>query len=302
MPPLSNTVSFIEKATALHGDTYDYSSVVYINNHTKISIICKTHGEFEQRPADHLRGKGCTPCSRIRGGIKHASTSNSFIERAVASHGDTYDYTDVVYISSQTKVKILCKTHGSFYQRPTDHILGVGCPKCATASRALLRVSTLDTFIINAQKIHGEVYEYSNVTYGNNRTKVKIMCKTHGEFQQRPYSHLDGRGCPACASTGFDILKPGILYYLHIDNSVYKIGVTNRSIKQRFLASEVPRIKILEELTFADGKQCYDKEQEILRKYKEHKYIGPPVLKSGNTEMFNVNLLEHYGVTSVLEL
>ena len=53
---------FIEKARKVHGDEYDYSKVKYINNHTKVCIICPEHGEFWQTPNSHLNGNGCYSC------------------------------------------------------------------------------------------------------------------------------------------------------------------------------------------------------------------------------------------------
>ena len=53
---------FIEKARQVHGDKYDYSKVEYKNNKTKICIVCPIHGEFWQRPNDHLNGRGCDKC------------------------------------------------------------------------------------------------------------------------------------------------------------------------------------------------------------------------------------------------
>ena len=53
-------------------------------------------------------------------------------------------------------------------------------------------------FIEKAQKVHGDKYDYSKVTYKDNRTKVCIICPIHGEFWQIPYSHLKGRGCIYC--------------------------------------------------------------------------------------------------------
>lgn len=46
-------------------------------------------------------------------------------------HGETYDYSSVKYVNSSTKVEILCSEHGSFWQRPENHLLGQGCPSCA---------------------------------------------------------------------------------------------------------------------------------------------------------------------------
>jgi hypothetical protein len=53
---------FIKEANLKHGDRFDYSSVFYINNKSKILIGCKIHGFFEQRPDSHLSGNGCHQC------------------------------------------------------------------------------------------------------------------------------------------------------------------------------------------------------------------------------------------------
>ena len=54
LPQNNKTNIFISKANKIHGDKYDYSKVNYINTKTKINIICKIHGEFEQNPSNHL--------------------------------------------------------------------------------------------------------------------------------------------------------------------------------------------------------------------------------------------------------
>ena len=54
---------FIAQSNIIHKDKYDYSKAKYINSHTPITIICPTHGEFAQQPADHLGGHGCPLCS-----------------------------------------------------------------------------------------------------------------------------------------------------------------------------------------------------------------------------------------------
>lgn len=57
---------FITKARKIHGDKYDYSKVVYANNHTPITIVCPIHGDFQQTPTAHLLGCGCQKCHRSR--------------------------------------------------------------------------------------------------------------------------------------------------------------------------------------------------------------------------------------------
>ena len=59
------TQEFIEQSKKIHNDKYDYSRVKYINNHTKVCIICPEHGEFWQYPQDHKKGVGCPYCSKV---------------------------------------------------------------------------------------------------------------------------------------------------------------------------------------------------------------------------------------------
>ena len=57
-----STERFIEEAKEIHGDKYGYSKVNYVSSHGKVNIICPRHGEFSQRPYDHLHGHGCPVC------------------------------------------------------------------------------------------------------------------------------------------------------------------------------------------------------------------------------------------------
>ena len=61
-----NTISdFIKLSNNKHHGKYDYSRVNYINNATKVCIICPKHGEFWQRPDNHIKGQGCPKCGQI---------------------------------------------------------------------------------------------------------------------------------------------------------------------------------------------------------------------------------------------
>lgn len=185
------TEEFIQKARQIHGDKYDYSKVNYINNSTKIIIICPIHGEFEQRPSKHLSGQGCSKCSgHYKRNIKE------FIEEASILHNNKYDYSKVNFIDTHTKVCIICPEHGEFWQTPHMH-LGMrhqGCPKCGGTSKL-----TTKEFIEKAKEIHGNKYDYSKTKYINNSEKVCIICPKHGEFWQKANDHLSGEnGCPKC--------------------------------------------------------------------------------------------------------
>ncbi len=91
------------------------------------------------------------------------------------------------------KVTIVCPIHGEFKQRVEGHF-NCGCEKCARDADKL----NTQEFISRAIKIHGDRYDYSKVLYINNYTKVDILCRKHGLFQQLPYDHCRGSGCPKC--------------------------------------------------------------------------------------------------------
>ena len=122
----SSTEEFIQKAHKVHGDKYDYSKVEYDGYKTKVCIICPKHGEFWQTPNSHLNGNGCPKCK----GEKQTCTTDEFIAKAKKIHGDKYDYSKVEYVNNHTKVCIICPEHGEFWQIPSSHLQGKGCPKC----------------------------------------------------------------------------------------------------------------------------------------------------------------------------
>jgi len=125
-------------------------------------------------------------------------TQEEFIARAVAAHGNRYDYSQAHYISKDLGVTILCSTHGLFTQRANDHMRGKGCIKCSGN-----HLHTADSFAILARAKHNDYYDYSSVVYKGAHHKVIIGCPAHGEFMQTPDSHNNqGGGCPQCAGVG----------------------------------------------------------------------------------------------------
>jgi hypothetical protein len=185
--------NFINDSKKIHDNTYDYSLVDYINNKTKVKIICEKHGIFEQRPNDHLRGEKCPYCFGY-----FRKPLNEFIKKCKIKHYNTYDYSLVDYVNNKTKIKIICEKHGVFEQTPRSHLNGNGCSKCKFNFKMIK-----DDFINKSIKTHGSRYNYENVNYINSHTKVSIICKNHGIFEQKAYKHMQGNGCPKCLnSTG----------------------------------------------------------------------------------------------------
>ena len=127
----TNIEEFIKKSNIVHNNKYIYTAINYINNKTKIRIICPEHGEFWQRPDHHLMGCGCPKCMITR--IRNILTSNNeeFIEKANKIHKNKYDYSKSNYVNNRTKICIVCPEHGEFWQSPDKHLMMEGCPKCS---------------------------------------------------------------------------------------------------------------------------------------------------------------------------
>lgn len=214
---------FIKRAISVHGDKYDYLKVNYINSKTKICIICPEHGEFWQKPNDHLRGCGCYECFKKRQGKniidRNTKTQNTFLKESILIHGNKYDYSKVEYKNCNTKVCIICPEHGEFWQIPQNHLKGCGCPKCSFIKIAQKNTHNSEEFIKQSKKIHGNKYDYSNVEYIKAKVKVPIICPKHGEFWQTPDSHLRGNGCPKCKRSH---LETNVSIYLDNNNIKYE--------------------------------------------------------------------------------
>ena len=140
---------FIGEAQLIHHNRYDYSKVEYINNKTKVCIICPDHGKFWQIPSDHLNGKGCPQCA---GNVR--CNKDAFVEKAKIIHNDRYDYSKVEYVNAHTKVCIICTEHGEFWQTPNNHLNGNGCPLCKNRKIGDVLRDTVEGFIEKSNELN----------------------------------------------------------------------------------------------------------------------------------------------------
>lgn len=53
----------IERMTSVHDGFYSYDKFAYNGMHSKSTITCPKHGDFEQIVEDHVNGRGCPICS-----------------------------------------------------------------------------------------------------------------------------------------------------------------------------------------------------------------------------------------------
>ncbi len=233
-------------------------------------------------------------CANKNRNKNNFNTTEQFIIDSTKAHNGLFDYSLTEYISTKHKVEIICKEHGSFWQWPSDHRVGIGCKQCGIERRVNRIRKPLEQFIIEANITHNNKYTYEKAIYTNTHAKIEITCREHGSFWQIAKAHvIEGTGCPLCSECGFRVDKPAILYYIKVERQgyiVYKIGITNRTVKARFHANEMQDITILQTVECV-GQEALDRETEILRKYKQYQYNGPDLLHSGNTEMFTIDIL-----------
>jgi ssDNA-binding Zn-finger/Zn-ribbon topoisomerase 1 len=192
--------TFITKARAKHGSVYDYNEVTYTGSKTKVRLICSIHGGFEISPDNHLAGKGCPTCGRIKNANGQRKTKEQFIAEARSVHGNKYDYSRSEYLQARAKVEILCPQHGPFKQEAWSHLSGVGCPRCGFETAAEKHKLNPNDFLERAHAKFGGRFDYSRATYEKARSLVEIGCAVHGRFFQLPVDHLNSTyGCPKCA-------------------------------------------------------------------------------------------------------
>ena len=196
-----------------------------------------------------------------------------YIKKFQEVHGDAYDYSKVEYKGCSHKVEILCREHGSFFQRHSDHLNGQGCPTCQKN-----QPKSIEQCILDFRKIHNSTYEYSRVQYTTSYTKVEIICKEHGSFFQRPNHHLKGVGCPKCQNH-----NQNTLYILKcLNTGLIKIGITN-SIKRRIV--EIGgNLEYIYHVYLENPRQL---ETKLHKQYKDYNAFNYTV-NNGGTEFFQL--------------
>ena len=292
---------WMRRFRAAHGNHYTYPHLPdKITTSEKIQIVCPKHGEFWQLAKDHASGIGCKPCGYARNVKARTKPREKWLEGFGAKHRNKYDYSLLpAIVKNADRVPIVCPIHGEFTQVAYSHLQGAGCPECKKEVLAQLGHKDASYWLNEFKKAHAGYYSYPSLIGKKGRVeaavKIAIKCPAHGVFMQEPTVHRKGHGCPACnvGRGGFDITQPAILYYLRITSGaecLYKIGVTNRTIKDRF-PEDFKKITVINERQYKSGKLALRREKEFLVKHKKWKYRGLAVLRDGNTELFTKDVL-----------
>lgn len=280
---------FVNRINKLYDSKYTVLET-YVNNTTKLNVMCPEHGIWKCSPIHFLKGHKCPKCAGV-----HQYTTEEFIEKCKLIHGDKYDFSLVEYNTSHTKVKVICPIHGIFESKPNSLLNGCGCGKCNGKNK------TTEDIIKEFVEIHGDRYDYSKVVYKNTKTKVIVICKEHGEFQCNIGDHLGGSNCPKCYTkkkrTTEDVIKEFVA--VHGDSFDYSL-VEYKNSKQsvKIKCNTCDRIYLqtpFKHLSLPVGycsnckkRQNTPNKLKILQKIHNNKYEYPNFKYVKNVDKINV--------------
>ena len=185
------------------------------------------------------------------------------------------------------------------------HLSGNGCNQCSSLENGKKQTFTNFEFIERAKEMHGNKYDYSLVDYKNAHSKVRIICKKHGIFEQLAYRHLDGSGCPSCSniSNGEEIINN----YLVENNITFEIqkrfeGLVDKS----YLTYDfyIPSKNLLIEF---NGKQHYCWQKHLQPSYhdfliqKHHDWLKRKYAQKHNINLLSIPFKEIKNLKNILK-
>lgn len=268
---------------------FDKDSYKGINS--KINCICPDHGFFSKKYSTMIRHESFCPRCVFVSKEKKLLKQNKYIEKLKARKHDNLDEEKTTYTKNSEHAKAYCKKHG-YFNKIADDLLRDGCTKCNLEKKRM----GFSVFLSRALAAHGNKYQYHKNTWIDFYNKVKISCSIHGDFWQNPVKHTKSKqGCPSCATFGYtrgDFVKKaeqinngfGVLYIIKCFNdseSFYKVGVTTRDVKSRFVKKAMPYKYSIIDYVELKASDTYSKEKELIRSLFRFKY--EPKIKFGGS-------------------
>lgn len=255
----------------------------YKNGSTVFTFVCpKGHtdtGTYGSFLAGHMCGF-CTKKKQNKESIKKYMSECGY----VLLSGD--------YKNGKSRFTVKCGNNHAYKTTWNTFRDGKRCPHCAgsivTQEQVELAFNKRGYVLLSQYTGHANLLEYRCPQGHRHRMSWDAM--------------KIGNGCPFCADYGFNPSQPASLYYLafyhpeHLDSSgtiapLYKIGITNRTIEERF-APEPTLYRIISETRYLFGHLAHEEEQRTLKEHAAHRYSGPKLLVSGNTELFTRDVLK----------
>ena len=208
---------FIARSNNIHNNKYDYSKVEYVNNKTKVCIICPEHGEFWQPPKNHLLGQGCPICGEEIARKCKKNDYQKFIDRFIKTFGDIveFPYINDEYENRNSTITYVCKKCGKAHKKVASYIFAnktiCECYRVKEPRQNIVfeHKPIISSRLISADVIESRIKElYPTIEmigkndYKNTSTKVLFRCTScNNEFYRKPNIFLCSKlktPCPIC--------------------------------------------------------------------------------------------------------
>lgn len=212
-----------DKINSLFGvNKFDLSFIGNYTGKNKIKLKCNKHEhEFEILYTNLINKKqGCPKCSKETWKTKR-NTQDIINEFELLNK--EYDYSlinNLENVNTNTKLPIICNTHGIFYQKYHNH-LTQNCPKCSNRGLSI------------EEKINN-IPDNNRFTFNVNenftaKEEISVTCKKHSISFQQKYNDLqqNHNGCPKCNSI-YNKINPELENFILSLNIKYKFN--DRSI------------------------------------------------------------------------
>ena len=298
-----NYKRFLEEAFKLHGDKYTYHND-YVCSRTKIRITCIKHNEdFYQLPSAHLQGQGCPLCG-AESAVANTTTSDEDFEAKWLSFNKNtkLSYVKNSFTKYHDPVSFFCEEHGEFTTNSGAVFKESVCKLC---NKEHNRKLAEQKFLEKSKRLYPDQFDYSLMEYKDNRSKVTLICRDHGEIQVSVMHHLSelghGSGCIECGKLLMGRWSPKVLskdkkyfktetcrvYLLKIED-FYKIGITKYP-KARYATIEDESGFKVQELGYFESNTFYSSQIEhYLAKVFKSRRFKHDIHFGGYTECYRL--------------
>lgn len=248
----------------------DLICIEYNGTNEKSKYICNNGHEYIGSRANILKRQiGCTICS---GTDKY---QNKWSETELKILKENYYEKGAILLLKELPLR-------------TQHAIQEKARKLGLKNKQGLK--TTNEYIDQLSKIQPNIIVIDE--YIKDDVSILHRCDNNHTWMLKPTNALRGYGCPTCAINGFQPELPAIMYYIKIQDIYYKIGITNRTIEERFVRDKALKINVLKIWSFDLGSKAQNAERVILNKFSHKRLREINILKSGgNTELFNEDIL-----------
>lgn len=169
----------------IEGKGYKLLSTEYVNNVTKLEMVCPEGHTFQMRYSNFQSGNRCPVCN---GKQKHTYSNVKLIIEKTG-----YKLLSTEYKNNRSKLKMICPEGHTFTMKFNNFHTGKRrCPDCSPTKRL--------TYDQAKQYIENEGYVLLSTEYKNVHSKIKIMCPEGHIFKMRYHDFQQEHRCPICAA------------------------------------------------------------------------------------------------------